>query len=74
MYAKLVFWIYSTVSFFKLNGEWIRLLIDNYTGLPVQVRDSALKLEQEAPNSDINRQYYAQNMSGKVMSLCIYSA
>lgn len=35
-------------------------------GLPVQVRDEALNIHSEAPNSDVNRQYYAQNIAGKV--------
>jgi pre-mRNA-splicing factor RBM22/SLT11 len=35
-------------------------------GLPTQVRDTALALQNEAPTSDINREYYAQNMEGKV--------
>lgn len=37
-----------------------------FLGLPVQVRDEALNIHSEAPNSDVNRQYYAQNIAGKV--------
>lgn len=49
--------------------EWACVL--NYIvcftlGLPVQVRDEALNIHSEAPNSDVNRQYYAQNIAGKV--------
>jgi hypothetical protein len=33
------------------------------------VRDTALALQNEAPTSDINREYYAQNMEGKVCTL-----
>jgi pre-mRNA-splicing factor RBM22/SLT11 len=41
-------------------------LLDLEYGLPTQVRDTALGLQNEAPTSDINREYYAQNMEGKV--------
>ncbi len=41
-------------------------LLDLEYGLPTQVRDTALALKNEAPSSDINREYYAQNMEGKV--------
>lgn len=36
-------------------------------GLPVEVRDKALNLKSEAPSTDINRQYFAQNLANKVM-------
>ncbi|KDQ61029.1 hypothetical protein JAAARDRAFT_173485 [Jaapia argillacea MUCL 33604] len=41
-------------------------LLDLEYGLPTQVRDTALALQNEAPSSDINREYYAQNMEGKL--------
>jgi len=41
-------------------------LLDLEYGLPTQVRDTALAIDHEAPTSDINREYYAQNMEGKV--------
>ncbi|KAH8928878.1 hypothetical protein BT69DRAFT_1346340 [Atractiella rhizophila] len=41
-------------------------LLDLQFGLPVQVRDTALGLKNQAPTSDINREYFAQNMDGKV--------
>ena len=44
----------------------INIFILYIIGLPVQVRDEALNIQSEAPNSDINRQYYAQNIAGKV--------
>ena len=34
-------------------------------GLPTQVRDTALGIQNEAPTSEINREYYAQNMETK---------
>ncbi len=41
-------------------------LLDLEYGLPTQVRDTALAVQSEAPTSDINREYYAQNMEAKV--------
>ncbi|OMJ08610.1 Pre-mRNA-splicing factor RBM22 [Smittium culicis] len=34
--------------------------------LPVQVRDTALELEEKAPRSDVNRQFYAQSLDKKI--------
>jgi hypothetical protein len=31
-------------------------------GLPIQIRDAALHLVAQGPNSHLNRGYYAQNM------------
>ena len=36
------------------------------TGLPVQVRDAALKIQDEMPKSDVNKEYYTQNMEREV--------
>lgn len=36
------------------------------TGLPVQVRDYALNLKDEVPRSEVNREYYSQNMEREV--------
>ncbi|EIM84631.1 uncharacterized protein STEHIDRAFT_159294 [Stereum hirsutum FP-91666 SS1] len=33
------------------------------------VRDTTLQLQNEAPTSEINNEYYAQNMDGKVAML-----
>lgn len=41
-------------------------LLDLQYGLPIQVRDAALKLATQGPSSDINREYYAQNNEGKL--------
>jgi pre-mRNA-splicing factor RBM22/SLT11 len=40
-------------------------LLDLQFGLPVQVRDAALKLVAQGPDSNINREYFAQNVQGK---------
>lgn len=54
----------------KVKNVCQTCLLDLEYGLPTQVRDTALALKNEAPTSDINREYYAQNMEGKV-SLCL---
>jgi len=41
-------------------------LLDLEYHLPTQVRDTALGVANEAPTSDINREYYAQNQDAKV--------
>jgi pre-mRNA-splicing factor RBM22/SLT11 len=41
-------------------------LLDLEYHLPTQVRDTALGVSNEAPTSDINREYYAQNQEAKV--------
>lgn len=40
-------------------------LLDLEYHLPTQVRDTALGVANEAPTSDINREYYAQNQESK---------
>ena len=39
-------------------------MLDLSFGLPIVVRDQALKLVAQGPNSGINREYYAQNNEG----------
>ena len=50
----------------KIKNVCQTCLLDLEYGLPTQVRDTALALKNEAPSSDINREYYAQNMDGKL--------
>ncbi|KAI8374533.1 uncharacterized protein BYT42DRAFT_576691 [Radiomyces spectabilis] len=50
----------------KLKNVCQTCVLDLQYGLPVQVRDEALNVKSEAPTSNINRQYYAQNMANKV--------
>jgi pre-mRNA-splicing factor RBM22/SLT11 len=59
----------------KIKNVCQTCLLDLEYGLPTQVRDTALALQNEAPTSDINREYYAQNMEGKVRlntTPCLY--
>ncbi|KAF8586530.1 pre-mRNA-splicing factor SLT11 [Ramaria rubella] len=50
----------------KIKNVCQTCLLDLEYGLPTQVRDTALALKNEAPSSDINREYYSQNMDGKL--------
>ncbi|KAI0672996.1 pre-mRNA-splicing factor SLT11 [Trametes maxima] len=50
----------------KIKNVCQTCLLDLEYGLPTQVRDTALGVESEAPTSEINREYYAQNMENKI--------
>lgn len=50
----------------KIKNVCQTCLLDLEYGLPTQVRDTALGYKHEAPTSDINREYYAQNMEAKM--------
>ncbi|KAG2078151.1 hypothetical protein BDR04DRAFT_1087876 [Suillus decipiens] len=50
----------------KVKNVCQTCLLDLEYGLPTQVRDTALAIQNEAPTSDINREYYAQNMENKM--------
>ncbi|KAH7929746.1 hypothetical protein BV22DRAFT_1029141 [Leucogyrophana mollusca] len=50
----------------KVKNVCQTCLLDLEYGLPTQVRDTALAVQSEAPTSDINREYYAQNMESKM--------
>ncbi|GIY82784.1 pre-mRNA-splicing factor RBM22 [Caerostris darwini] len=41
-------------------------LLDLEYGLPVQVRDYALNMKDEIPRSEVNREYYSQNMEREI--------
>ena len=42
-------------------------------GLPVQVRDKALAVKDDLPRSDVNKEYYLQNMDKQVPSRTLTS-
>ncbi|KAL5511132.1 SLT11 [Sanghuangporus vaninii] len=50
----------------KIKNVCQTCLLDLEYGLPTQVRDAALGIKSAAPSSDINREYFAQNMDGKL--------
>lgn len=45
-----------------------RLSVCLCAGLPVQVRDKALKIHDEIPKSDVGKEYYQQNLEREVCS------
>lgn len=53
----------------KVKNVCQTCLLDLEYGLPTQVRDTALAVQSEAPTSEVNREYYAQNMEAKVSGL-----
>lgn len=46
----------------KLKNVCQTCLLDLEYGLPIQVRDAALKITDNLPKSDVNKEYYIQNM------------
>ncbi|KAK2174878.1 hypothetical protein NP493_770g02020 [Ridgeia piscesae] len=50
----------------KLKNICQTCLLDLEYGLPVQVRDAALKIADEMPRSDVNKEYYTQNMEREI--------
>ncbi|KAK7580565.1 hypothetical protein V9T40_001194 [Parthenolecanium corni] len=50
----------------RLKNVCQTCLLDLEYGLPIQIRDMALKLKDEIPRSDVNKEYYIQNMASKL--------
>ncbi|CAO3664601.1 unnamed protein product [Umbelopsis vinacea] len=50
----------------KMKNVCQTCVLDLQYGLPTQVRDAALNITSNAPQSDINRQYFAQNMDEQI--------
>lgn len=50
----------------KLKNVCQCCILDLKYGLPTQVRDTVLGLEDDAPKSDVNRDYYANNMEAQM--------
>ncbi|KAK3089452.1 hypothetical protein FSP39_003727 [Pinctada imbricata] len=50
----------------KLKNVCQTCLLDLEYGLPVQVRDHALKVQDTMPKSDVNKEYYTQNMEREI--------
>lgn len=56
----------------KVKNVCQTCLLDLEFGLPVQVRDTALGLDENAPRSDVNKEYFAQNMDAHVRIMPFY--
>ncbi|GLV35834.1 uncharacterized protein CBL_01014 [Carabus blaptoides fortunei] len=46
----------------KIKNVCQTCLLDLEYGLPIQVRDAALKMKDELPRSDVNKEFYIQNI------------
>ena len=46
------------------NG--VLIILCSILGLPIQVRDAALKVVDDMPRSDVNKEYYTQNMEREI--------
>jgi len=52
----------------KLKNVCQTCMLDLEYGLPVQVRDHALRIKDDLPKSDANREYYLQNVDAQLAS------
>ncbi|XP_041485706.1 pre-mRNA-splicing factor RBM22-like [Lytechinus variegatus] len=53
----------------KLKNVCQTCLLDLEYGLPIQVRDAALNVKDEMPKSDVNKEYYSQNMERELANV-----
>ncbi|XP_059202927.1 pre-mRNA-splicing factor RBM22 isoform X2 [Centropristis striata] len=50
----------------KMKNVCQTCLLDLEYGLPIQVRDTGLSVKDEVPKSDVNKEYYTQNMEREI--------
>ncbi|XP_055384543.1 pre-mRNA-splicing factor RBM22 [Condylostylus longicornis] len=50
----------------RLKNVCQTCLLDLEYGLPIQVRDAALKIADQLPQSDVNKEYYIQNIDKEI--------
>nr|XP_055242202.1 pre-mRNA-splicing factor RBM22 isoform X1 [Gorilla gorilla gorilla] len=50
----------------KLKNVCQTCLLDLEYGLPIQVRDAGLSFKDDMPKSDVNKEYYTQNMEREI--------
>lgn len=50
----------------RLKNVCQTCLLDLEYGLPIQVRDAALKIKDDLPRSDVNKEYYVQNIDKEI--------
>ncbi|PIO37022.1 hypothetical protein AB205_0162050 [Aquarana catesbeiana] len=50
----------------KLKNVCQTCLLDLEYGLPIQVRDAGVSLKDDMPRSDVNKEYYTQNMEREI--------
>lgn len=54
----------------RLKNVCQTCLLDLEYGLPIQVRDTALRIKDDLPRSEVNKEYYIQNMDSEVSCNC----
>lgn len=54
----------------RLKNVCQTCLLDLEYGLPIQVRDTALRIKDDLPRSEVNKEYYIQNMDSEVSRNC----
>ncbi|CAH0387857.1 unnamed protein product [Bemisia tabaci] len=50
----------------RLKNVCQTCLLDLEYGLPIQVRDTALQIKDDIPRSDVNKEYYVQNLNSEM--------
>ncbi|XP_054266257.1 pre-mRNA-splicing factor RBM22-like [Macrosteles quadrilineatus] len=50
----------------RLKNVCQTCLLDLEYGLPIQVRDTALRIKDDLPRSEVNKEYYIQNMDSEL--------
>lgn len=50
----------------KIKNLCQTCILDLEFGQPIQVRDTILKIENDVPRSDVNKEYYVENMSKNI--------
>ncbi|XP_004926745.1 pre-mRNA-splicing factor RBM22 [Bombyx mandarina] len=50
----------------KLKNVCQTCLLDLEYGLPIQVRDAALKVQDDLPRNEVNKEYYIQNLESQL--------
>jgi pre-mRNA-splicing factor RBM22/SLT11 len=50
----------------RLKNVCQTCLLDLEYGLPIQVRDNALKVKDNLPRNEVNKEYYIQNLESQV--------
>lgn len=58
----------------RLKNVCQTCLLDLEYGLPIQVRDAALRIKDDLPRSEVNKEYYVQNIDKEVTAFpfCLF--
>lgn len=61
----MIYLLQKSLFLLVLHMDWLGFFCF-ISGLPIQVRDAGLSLKDEMPKSDVNKEYYTQNMEREV--------